>query len=159
MYKKHKAISSETTNPIYPRRRAYHKVSDVNPSPPYKWLISIYRSPSSLQKKKEKRGGKKAKRNGDDDTREAGIIRGDTLTEIVLDVSWSRNELRREKRDTARGNLWIYNFRPVSFFLRSDRGKKRRKKKIINKKKGKGWKSDLPDLYPLSPWSSSWLLE
>lgn len=38
----------------------------------------------SSKKKSEGKGRKKAKR--DDDTREAGIIRGDTLTEIVQDV-------------------------------------------------------------------------
>lgn len=40
--------------------------------------------PSSKKKKSEGKERKKAKR--DDDTREAGIIRGDTLTEIVQDV-------------------------------------------------------------------------
>lgn len=38
----------------------------------------------SSKKKKWREGKKETKR--DDDTREAGIIRGDTLTEIVQDV-------------------------------------------------------------------------
>lgn len=38
--------------------------------------------PSSEKKKKEEEG----ETERDDDTREAGIIRGDTLKEIVLDV-------------------------------------------------------------------------
>lgn len=53
-------------------------------SPPYKRLVSIYRSRPPKKKKKRRREEGETER--DDDTREAGIIRGDTLKEIVLDV-------------------------------------------------------------------------
>ena len=39
-----------------------------------------------LRKKKKRRRREEGETERDDDTREAGIIRGDTLKEIVLDV-------------------------------------------------------------------------
>ena len=52
-------------------------------SPSYKRLVSIYRSRPPKKKKRRREEGETER---DDDTREAGIIRGDTLKEIVLDV-------------------------------------------------------------------------
>lgn len=151
MYKKHEAISSETTNPIYPRRRAYHKVSDVNPSPPYKWLISIYRSPSPLQKKKRKKRRKEGEterrwwyaRGGNNSRRHAyGNCPGRVLiTERVK---------TRETRYCT-GKFMNLQF-STGIFLPAIRSREKKKKKnnIINKKKGRGEKAICPIfiLYP-----------